>query len=270
MYQGIWLFILGYIITFFIQRLIRNMIIESGRTITNYKGISVPSPMGIAIILGSIASIGIVISIKDFRTSEMIYMAFLGLFLGFIGMIDDVYGNSRVRGFKGHITHLIRGNLTTGGLKALAGVLAAFSISVFMSDNVYDILVNIIFISLITNLMNLLDVRPGRAIKFFLFFMFALLLTGNLLNLSYIVLGGVLAYFPMDLKEKGMLGDTGANFLGMILSMNIVVAVKGLKIRIIFLLITLFLNLFSEKYSFSEIIEKNRILKFIDHLGRKK
>ncbi len=70
---------------------------------------------------------------------------------------------------------------------------------------------------LATNVFNLLDLRPGRALK-------ALVLLGAALTLGTwdseplralgILLGGVLAMAPYDLGERGMLGDTGSNLVG--------------------------------------------------------
>ena len=70
--------------------------------------------------------------------------------------------------------------------------------------------------ALAPNIVNLFDLRPGRAGKFFLAAMVLLMIKSYLskglnptLLLGAPVLGGVAAYLPTDLKGRAMLGDTG-------------------------------------------------------------
>src|SRR5690606_29750187 len=117
-------------------------------------------------------------------------------------------------GFKGHFGALLRGRLTTGGLKALGGGLIAFFLALFLSSSWYDVVLNTLIIALFANMLNLLDLRPGRAVKgYFIFLLLILLLAKGRVDWLLImpVIGAVLVYFPYDLKAKVMMGDAGSN-----------------------------------------------------------
>ncbi len=64
------------------------------------------------------------------------------------------------------------------------------------------------------NLMNLFDLRPGRAIKVMLLFAPAAVAPEKAGNLVAVVCGAGAGLLEYDLAEKAMLGDTGANAAG--------------------------------------------------------
>jgi len=72
---------------------------------------------------------------------------------------------------------------------------------------------------------------------------------------------------PYDLKEESMLGDAGANFLGAALGTGIFLT-HPFGWQLWWLAAGLLLNIAGEFFSFSKIIENNRVLKFLDDLGR--
>ncbi|MGE4283326.1 MAG: UDP-N-acetylmuramyl pentapeptide phosphotransferase [Clostridia bacterium] len=269
MYRILILIALGYVCNMVIQGAVRKMLIDSKQVRRNYQGISIPNSMGIALVLSTVLSMCIMILFGYLTFQQNASVAFAGILMGFAGVIDDFAGNNQSKGFKGHIRNLIKGKLTTGGLKAVSGIVSSFIISLQISYTYYDLIINVLFISLLTNLMNLMDTRPGRAIKFFCFLSIIFLFAGAPQEVYYIVLGAVLSYLPSDLKAKGMLGDTGANFIGMITGAAIIGHIESSFIRIFLLLLVFALNLVSEKYSFSKIIEENYILSYIDRLGRR-
>ena len=117
--------------------------------------------------------------------------------------------------------------------------------------------------------MNLLDLRPGRAIKAYLFIMVIvfLTLTGFVQVLPLLIVPNVLAYFNYDLKARAMMGDTGSNVLGISIGMLISFGYP-FNIRLGWLIFVVIMHIFTEKYSLTKIIEKNKLLNFIDKLGR--
>ncbi|WMT81528.1 hypothetical protein TEMA_18700 [Terrisporobacter mayombei] len=269
-FRGI-IFLLGLIGTYLMIPLFKNLLTDSNCIRPNYKGEMIPVSMGI-VFLPMVIINGIIVA---FFTIDAISMLCLFLFIFgmmamfFAGIIDDTIGNRDVSGLKGHFKSLFKGKLTTGGFKALFGGFVGLIISVSISKNIADIIINTLIIALSTNLMNLFDLRPGRAIKVYLVIMITIFitLTGYIKILPLLILPNVLAYFNLDLKAKAMMGDTGSNVLG--ISIGILMAFGyTLNVRIGWLVFLVLIHLLTERFSLTKIIEKNKALNFIDRLGR--
>ena len=269
-FRGI-IFILGLSGTYLIIPLFKNLLIDSNVIRPNYKGEMIPVSMGI-VFLPMLIINGIILA---FFTVDTIGLLCLFLFIFgivcmfFAGILDDIIGNRDVSGLKGHFKSLLKGRLTTGGFKALFGGFVGLIISVAISKNITDIIVNTLIIALSTNLMNLFDLRPGRAIKAYLVVMIIIFvtLTGYIKILPLLILPNVLAYFNYDLKAKAMMGDTGSNVLG--ISIGTLMAFGyTLNVRLGWLVFLILIHIFTEKFSLTKIIEKNKVLNFIDRLGR--
>jgi Glycosyl transferase family 4. len=82
-----------------------------------------------------------------------------------------------------------------------------------------------------------------------------------------IVLGSVLAFLPLDLKGKIMLGDTGSNILGLTLGISSIL-LFDFNVRLIIMIFLILVHIVTEKYSLTKIIEGNRFLNFLDMIGR--
>ena len=201
------------------------------------------------------------------------------------GLFDDWLGNHQTRGFKGHLTALIHGRITTGGLKFLGiGLLSLFlAISLYYdgAGSLVKVLLVTCVIAFTANLMNLFDLRPGRAGKMYLLGLVIALVCiiafglvqalgwPGLLGLTLAALGPLVAVWRFDLGERGMLGDAGANSMGVFLGFLFATSLPfwGLIVAAVLLAAV---NLLSEKVSFSKIIANNRLLTALDELGRKK
>ncbi|HSH37072.1 hypothetical protein [Schnuerera sp.] len=133
-----------------------------------------------------------------------------------------------------------------------------------------EILVNTFIIALFTNLINLFDLRPGRSIKVFIIVSIIMLVTSVVKEYNfffYSFYGVLIVYFPLDLKAKVMMGDVGSNVLGITLGIYCIYT-HNIIIKIVYLTLLIIIHLLAEKLSFSTIIDNNKILKFIDKLGR--
>ena len=64
-----------------------------------------------------------------------------------------------------------------------------------------------------------------------------------------------------------MMGDTGSNVLGISIGM-IMVFGYSFNVRVGWLVFLVLIHILTEKYSLTKIIENNKILNFIDKLGR--
>lgn len=250
-------------------------IFEEGKVLVkNYKGVLIPQGIGIIFPIFYLAWSALFRLIFG-KFPMDIFLILLAVFsASFIGFIDDMLGARNVLGFKGHFGKLLQGKLTTGGLKAISGLLAAFVISaVIAPDAIFEVILNTLVIALFTNLFNLLDLRPGRSIKFFLILFIVFLLGlafGQKLSygLPYLPLVGIiLGYFPYDLSAKCMMGDAGSNVIGM--SMGILAASAfEVYTKILILILLIAVHIYTEKYSLTDLINKNRFLSFLDELGR--
>ena len=278
------LFALGFLGTYFMIPLFKSMLVNGNVIRPNYKNEMIPVGMGIvflpmiiinSIILGFVTLNNIWFVSSSNYNLNIVWLLCLALYIFsmmamfFAGELDDLIGNRNVSGLKGHFKSLFKGELTTGGFKALFGGFVGLVVSVCISSSIVDIIVNTLIIALSTNLMNLFDLRPGRAIKAYLVIMIPIYitLTGYTKVFPLLILPNVLAYFNTDLKARGMMGDTGSNVLG--ISIGVLMALGyGIKVRLAWLVFLILMHLITEKFSLTKIIEKNRVLKFIDNLGR--
>jgi hypothetical protein len=200
------------------------------------------------------------------------------------GLFDDWAGSNKVRGFKGHLKALMHGRLTTGGLKFLGiGFLSLFLAILLYYDGAASIPRVILVtctIALTANLMNLFDLRPGRAQKIYgvglilaiaCVAAFGVVQLGgwDLAALALAGLGPLIAVWRFDLGEKGMIGDAGANSMGAFLGFLYATALPFWALAIVTVGLAV-VNLMSERFSFSKIIEGNKILSALDNWGRKK
>jgi hypothetical protein len=198
------------------------------------------------------------------------------------GLLDDWVGDHSFKGFRGHLSALAHGVITTGGLKMLGiGILALFTtISLYWNgwESLPRIVLATCVIALMANFMNLFDLRPGRAGKVYILglamaiamVVFSQIVTLNWPDIIALTLAGfgpILAVWRFDLGEKGMLGDAGANSMGAFLGYIYATTLPlwGLAILAAALLT---LNIISEQVSFSRVIEGNKLLSYLDNLGR--
>ena len=213
---------------------------------------------------------------------------------GAFGVYDDLYGNADRRGIKGHLTALAQGEVTTGGVKivgigavgVLGGALAR------RGGSAADKALAAVVIAGAANAVNLLDLRPGRAVKGAALVAAPGVLgravrpagggvssgrsagngsgmAGSANTLAAAGLGAAVALLPEDLGERAMLGDAGANALGALLGLAAAAGARstvGLAWRAAALTAV---TLASEKVSFTKVIAGNPPLNAIDMWGRR-
>lgn len=185
-----------------------------------------------------------------------------------LGAIDDIWGTREVGGFKGHFKKLlIERQVTTGAVKAIGGgVVALVAGFIVYHHNVLLALVAAVVIALSSNLLNLFDLRPGRAVAV----LFAGLGVTCILKCGRIIawpLVGAIAAIALlfgiaDSRGKAMMGDSGSNSLGAALGLTIVLSSSDWMLPAIAIMAAI--HIYSEKHSISGLIERNRVLKVID------
>ena len=143
---------------------------------TNFHGVTVSLRGGVAMAGASVASAAVASAFSDQpRAALGGLVASLGG--GLAGYIDDVDqgahdGGKVAKGLKGHLGALAHGQVTTGvikiagiGASALAASALVGSKATSMGGKVADLALNTVLIAGTANLANLLDLRPGRALK---------------------------------------------------------------------------------------------------------
>ncbi|GAA3616293.1 hypothetical protein GCM10022199_20820 [Marihabitans asiaticum] len=187
---------------------------------------------------------------------------------GAAGLVDDLVGDAGTKGVRGHLGALRRGRVSTGSLKIVTIIgAAAWAARREAGGERAWLLVDAGVIAGTANLLNLFDLRPGRALK-----------VGCLIGLPLLTrpagrpalaagLGAGLGVLPHDLAGRSILGDCGANALGSLLGLSAVRALRPTT-RAGVLGGVLALTLASERISFTRVIEATPALRALDQLGR--
>ncbi|MEU7426708.1 hypothetical protein [Streptomyces sp. NPDC040750] len=141
---------------------------------------------------------------------------------GACGAYDDVAGDHR-RGFRAHLKALRDGEVTSGAVKLFGVSAAGLAAGALLKERPADRVLAGVVIAGTAHFVNLLDVRPGRAVGAVLTLGApGLLRAGPACELTAAALGVAVAVLPDDLGERVMIGDTGAHALGAALGAAVV------------------------------------------------
>jgi len=243
----------------------------------NYRGRTVATAAGLVIPVAAVfveggrallASLAAGHPLTELRALPLI----AALAFGLLGLADDLVGSGHARGFRGHLTELAHGRLTTGGLKLLGGAAIALVIAgVRDPHSIGRLLADAALIALAANLANQLDRRPGRmtkvAVAAFIVIAFAAVNEDTVEGVA-VVVGAMAALFVDDLRERLMLGDVGANVVGACLGTSVVLAFS-FPVRLGVLAAVAALNLVGELSSFTRLIDAVPPLRALDRAGRR-
>jgi len=190
------------------------------------------------------------------------------------GAYDDLLApgveSASDKGLAGHVTALRSGRVSGGVVKVgVIGVGALVGACLCPGRRTAGtVLTRAAAIAGTANLVNLFDLRPGRAAKVALVVAITGLASPDPLaaSASGAITGTVLATIHGDLDELGMLGDLGANALGAAAGLRL--AMLPGRTRLAVLTVIAGLTLASERVSFSRVIESVPALRWLDQLGR--
>jgi UDP-N-acetylmuramyl pentapeptide phosphotransferase/UDP-N-acetylglucosamine-1-phosphate transferase len=249
---------------------------EQGFARENYRGAKVAFPAGIAVPVVAVLALvplSLVAELADepvFKPGAQAAVTYV-IGVALLGLLDDLVGSdAAARGWRGHARAASSGVLSTGVIKAVGSLgLALYALSGSGRDT-GEYLLAVVVLVLATNLFNLLDLRPGRSAK-------ALVLLGLALSLGSmdadplwtvgLFLGPILVLLPLDLREVGMLGDTGSNAIGAVAGLWLVLtlSVTG---QAIALAVMAALTIYGEFRSISAVIDRTPGLRHLDSVGR--
>lgn len=271
----------GYLVARLLWMLLRPAFASPVLLRRNFRGADVPTAAGLVVALAVLVVEGgrTVAGAAGVGAEEIdaaraaVVVVVLGMAL--VGLLDDLAGGGDARGFKGHLAALAAGRLTTGGVKLFGG-LAVAVVAVAVAPRGADpslarLVADAALVALAANLANLFDRRPGRATKAGVAAFAALAAAtaaADELTAVAVVVGAAAGLLLDDLRERLMLGDTGANALGGAVGLGVVVAC-GPAVRTAALVGVLALNLASEAVSFGRVIDAVPPLRAVDRWGRR-
>ncbi|HWH43926.1 MAG TPA: hypothetical protein VNT32_04290 [Thermoleophilaceae bacterium] len=267
----------------------------------NYRGAAVPFPAGVAIVAAVFAALLPLAILQRLTDGDVLSTA--GAFGGgattqatvdvfdvvpyvlgvtLLGLVDDLIGSGRAgareaaeapgapRGWRGHSKAVLAGGFSTGALKAVGALGLAFFVLVDHGLGTGEYLLAAAVLVLATNLFNLLDLRPGRSLKALV--LLGAALTAGAMDLDPLwtlglFLGPMLVLLPLDLREQGMLGDTGSNAVGAVAGLWLVLALPPSG-QIVALVVIAGLTVYGEFRSISKLIDRTPGLRHLDSLGR--
>jgi UDP-GlcNAc:undecaprenyl-phosphate/decaprenyl-phosphate GlcNAc-1-phosphate transferase len=244
----------------------------------NYRGVPVAFPAGIALVIPAVVALVVAAPLSEIA-DEDVFKPGIGIALiyvigvAFLGLLDDLVGSEpgQPRGWRGHFRSLGQGRLSTGVVKAAGALGLAFFVAAGPALDTGEYLLSAAVLVLATNVFNLVDLRPGRAGKAFILLGAGLTIgSGNLdpLWALGLFLGPILVLLPLDLREVGMLGDTGSNVIGAVAGVWLVLTLETTLALAIAAGVLALITLYGEFRSISAFVERTPGLRQLDLLGR--
>ncbi|GHJ08828.1 hypothetical protein TPA0907_31950 [Micromonospora humidisoli] len=251
---------------------------------TNFRGRTVSLAAGPALAVG--ASGAGALGAASVPAGAAVLVAGLGA--GAVGLYDDVVGarpeQKAAKGFAGHLAALRAGRVTAGMVKVAGVGAAGLAAAVLLAADpkvaahprrqrhgalgrTADVLLGAGVVAGTANLLNLLDLRPGRALKSGVL-LGVPLAGGPHAGIAAGAVGAAAGLLDEDLGERVMIGDSGANALGALLGVALAARTGPLG-RAGLLAVLAGLTAASEKVSFTAVIQRTPVLRELDALGRR-
>lgn len=256
---------------------LRQGLADGGHTVENYRGAQLPCPLGIIVVAAVALTLGALEAIFVLRSHHAPFSTAAPVFVlgvAALGLFDDAYSGAS-RGWRGHGAAVRRGEFPTGLLKAvgtlgLAAYVAATGASGADDPDVLPYLLVIVVLVLSTNLFNIVDLRPGRAFKGLVLVTIGCTIAvgADLISAYGTYLGAILVVGVYDLRERGILGDTGANLLGAVAGLMLVTAITSTLGLALCVLVLLAITAYGEFRSISAFVERTPGFSHLDSIGR--
>ena len=257
---------------------------EAALVRANYRGTPVAFPAGVAILASATVALVPLVALDRLGGLEVLHdpgdtgglgldAVLLYVFgVSALGLVDDFLGarGAAPRGWRAHARAALRGRFSTGAVKASGSLGLALLALSGMRYETGEYLLAVGVLVLATNFFNLLDLRPGRALKVLLLLGASLTIAARDLDPLWalgLLLGPILVLLPLDLRERGMLGDTGASAVGGVAGLWLVLVLSptGQAIAVAAILAA---TVYGEFRSISALIDRTPGLRHLDSLGR--
>lgn len=247
---------------------------EHGFVQQNYRGDMVPVGTGLWLaVLHLLLLPWIYIFPSQFAQTGVMFIAqtLAVLVMCFVGWIDDRHGRKDIKGLRGHFYSMKRGELTTGFIKALTGgwIALFLALTIPVKMTLIERCLSFAVILLSINMVNLFDLRPGRAWKISFLTVGMILVAGGVVEPVLwlpLFITAVQLYIP-DLKGKIMLGDTGANGIGILLGYWTAMFTPVF-FQWIWLFFLIGVHWYAGRHSITTLIQQVKPLRLLDQWGR--
>ncbi|MFF1378081.1 hypothetical protein [Streptomyces sp. NPDC058308] len=165
---------------------------------------------------GPAAAFGATVGVTALPATPRAAAALAVLAAGACGVYDDMAGRDDPRrGFRAHLGALRDGEVTSGAVKLFGISAAGLVAGSLLKERALDKVLAGVVIAGTAHLVNLVDVRPGRAGALVLALGApGLLREGPGAVVAASSMGAAAAVLPDDLGERAMIGDAGAHALG--------------------------------------------------------
>jgi UDP-GlcNAc:undecaprenyl-phosphate GlcNAc-1-phosphate transferase len=230
----------------------------------NYRGIPVAFPLGALLLPAGL----VLAAVWPWPLGSARWLVFLAG-VAALGLVDDAFGGAP-RGWRGHGRALARGEPSTGALKAAGTLaLAAYAAGALPARGA-EYAAAVTVLALAAHLGNLLDTRPGRTEKALGLALAALCLSARSLEPlrpigPFLVPVAVGAW--LTLRERAMLGDSGASLIGAMIGVALATTISGPGIYLS-LAALIAISLYGEFRSLGVLVERVPLLERLDSLGR--
>ena len=256
-------------------------LISSGLTRKNYRDEVLAFPLGAVLVTAALVALAPLAVLDERAGLDLLepdlrrWIVYL-IGIAFLGLLDDSLGLGHApdtpRGWRGHASAVMRGELSTGAVKAIGALALAAYVVTGTGNEWLGYIADIVLLILVTNLFNLLDLRGGRVEKAMLAVLAAICLIGwtiQPIELLGIFVGPFIVGLAFTLRNRAMLGDTGSNLAGAMVGVWLLTEL-GDTGSLIALGVVVSITILGEFRSISGIIDRVPPLRFIDSVGRVK
>jgi hypothetical protein len=256
-------------------------LIRSGHIRVNYRDRRLAFPLGAVLVTAALVALAPLAVLDERGGLDLLdpglrqWIVYL-VGIAFLGLLDDALGlgssPDTPRGWRGHASAVLRGELSTGAVKAVGALALAAYVVTGTGNEWAGYLADIALLVLVTNAFNLLDLRGGRVEKVLVLLVAVFCLAGWTLapvDLLGVFIGPFLVGAWFTLRERAMLGDTGSNLAGAVAGILVLTQLDQTG-RLIALATVLAITAYGEFRSISRLIERVPPLRFIDSVGRAK
>ena len=235
----------------------------------NFRGRTVTLTGGAAAAAGATLACAICAPVGPTMRAWRAAAVLAGVSAGLAGGYDDLaaprWEQAGDKGWRGHLRAL-RAGRPSGGVVKVVTIGVGALVAGRSAGRSWAAAVPVgALIAGTANLVNLFDLRPGRAGKVVVALAVSQL-GGALGPLAAATGGAALAELPRDLGETRMLGDIGANALGALIGLRL--AANRPRSRWVALGAVAALTAASERVSFTEVIARYAPLRKVDEWGR--